>query len=167
LKENATFGVNNINPDLCTHLVYASASLDNISYNIVSGNQTIDITQGAYSQFVGLKSKNPDLKTMISIFESSDDGKNTFSKMVTSNSRITSFLNSVVKFLQQYKFDGLNLDWEVPSTPTDKAGFANLSRKLRTAFNPYGYLLSASTPPNITNIQEGISPLFFKQNFYF
>jgi len=158
-KGNATFRVNDINPNLCTHLVYASADLDSVSYNIISGNNTIDIIQGTYSQFVGLKSINPNLKTMISIYGNTYDGYNYFSKMVASNACITSFVNSVVKFLQQYKFDGLDLAWDGPSNPTEKAGFSCLTRALRTAFNPYGYLLSASTPPNITVIQQGILPL--------
>lgn len=160
MKENTTFGVKDVDPNLCTHLIYASASLSSKDYTIISGSLTIDIIQGTYSQFVGLKSKNPNLKTMISLYENSDDRANTFSKMVASNARINTFVDSVVKFLQKYKFDGLNLEWKWPSTPADKAGFASLSRKLRTAFDPYGYLLSASTPPKVASIRESILSCF-------
>ena len=104
-----------------------------------------DINQGGYSQVVGLKSKNSNLKTMISV---GGGGAVGFSSMASSSANINTFVTSVVAFLKKYKFDGLDVDWEVPLT-AEKAAFSNLLTALRQAFGTT-YLLSvatASIPP--------------------
>jgi len=59
------------------------------------------------------------------------------------------FVESVVKFLDHHKFDGLDMDWEYPSnrggdTNVDKPDFIKLLHELRDAFEPHGYLLTAA-----------------------
>ena len=54
-----------------------------------------------------------------------------------------------------YKFDGLDLDWEFPSTTADHTGFKNLIVALKTAFKPYGFLLSAAVSPDVSTIDAG------------
>jgi len=115
-----------------------------------------DIDTGGYSKFVALKSKNPQLKTMIAIggWDDSLDGK--YSILVSDSKNIAAFVQSVMGFLWQYKFDGLDLDWEYPTTPEDKIGFANLITALREAFQPMGYLLSAAVVCNAGKTDAGI-----------
>jgi chitinase len=64
------------------------------------------------------------------------------------------FINSVVKFLQDYHLDGIDLDWEYPSASDrggigeDAANFVTLLAELRKAFdaqNP-GWEISATLP---------------------
>lgn len=115
-----------------------------------------DITNGMYAKFVDLKKQNSKLKTTIAIggWTDSHDGTNKYSNMVASPENRRTFIASVLKFLEQYKFDGLDLDWEYPSTPSDKAGFANLMQELRAAFGSK-YLLSVAVTVNQTNIDNG------------
>jgi len=104
-----------------------------------------DINQGGYSQFVGLKSKNSNLKTMISV---GGGGVVGFSSMAASSANINTFVTYVVAFLKKYNFDGLDVDWSVPLSSA-KVAFSNLLTALRTAFGTT-YLLSvatASIPP--------------------
>jgi len=70
---NANFGVNNINPNLCTHLIYSFAKLDPNTFDIVPWG---DINPNCYLNLTALKSKNPSLKTIISIggWADSNDG---------------------------------------------------------------------------------------------
>lgn len=137
--------MDNIDPNLCTHLIYAFAVLNSTTFHIQVYDQWADIDSGGYSKFVALKSKNPQLKTMIAIGGWDDshlDDK--YSNLVSDSKNIASFVESVMIFLSQYRFDGLDLDWEYPESPEDKIGFANLITALRAAFKPMGYFLSAA-----------------------
>lgn len=68
---------------------------------------------GAYKAAVGLKNQNPALKVMIAIGGWNEGGKK-YSEMASSKQRREKFVASVVSFLQEHKFDGLDLDWEYP-----------------------------------------------------
>jgi len=87
-------------------------------------------------------------------WDDSLDGK--YSILVSDSKNIAAFVQSVMGFLWQYKFDGLDLDWEYPTTPEDKIGFANLITALREAFQPMGYLLSAAVVCNAGKTDAGI-----------
>ena len=131
--------VANVNPHICTHIIYAFANLNGNTIGV--NDQWADIGAGGYSQFVGLKSQNSKLKAMISIGGATSAG---FSSLVSSSGNINTFVASVVAFLNQYNFDGLDIDWEYPIGASDKAGLSNLLITLRQAFGTK-YLLSAAT----------------------
>ena len=148
--------VDNINASLCTDLVYAFATLDGATYKIAVFDPVVDIGQQFYSKFVALKNQNPRLKTTISIggWADSHDGTDKYSKMVTSPANRATFISSVLEFLNLYKFDGIDLDWEFPMGPSDKAGFAELMKELRSAFGSQ-YLLNVAAAANQTIIELG------------
>lgn len=158
---NGKYSVENINASLCTDLIYSFAVLDGSTNKIKVYDYNADITNGQYSKFVALKKQNPNLKTTIAIggWDDSHDNTNKYSHMVASQENRTIFIQSVLKFLEDYKFDGLDLDWEYPGTlPTDKEGFGNLLRELRTAFTDKNYLLSVAVAVNKTVIDNGKDP---------
>ncbi|XP_057381178.1 chitotriosidase-1-like [Daphnia carinata] len=163
------YTVDNINPKLCTHLVYAFAVLDGATNKIKVYDTWSDIDLGGYQKFVALKAQNSKLKTMIAIggWNDSNDGSGKYSALVASSAKITTFVNSVVALLQLYKFDGLDLDWEYPSTAADKAGFANLIVALKNAFTPFGFLLSAAVPASQFTIDAGYDVATMSQNLNF
>lgn len=44
------------------------------------------------------------------------------------------FVYEAIEFLREYKFNGLDVDWEYPRGAEDKAAYVNLLRELRVAF---------------------------------
>lgn len=62
---------------------------------------------------MGLKQVNPNLKVMIAIGGWNEGGKK-YSDMSATKASRAKFIESVVAFLQEHQFDGLDLDWEYP-----------------------------------------------------
>jgi len=67
---NGKFDVENIDPFICTHIVYGFAGLgsDNMIKPLDPYNDLYDNWgKGAFLRFTGLKKKNPELKALIAI----------------------------------------------------------------------------------------------------
>jgi chitinase len=158
LVKDASFDTNNIDPTLYTHLIYAYAALNKKTFCLKSTNEWIDIKDEGYKQFTDLKTRNPQLKLMISLGEWTDSTKNKTTKyfqLVSSPRNIDTFVKSALEFLEKYNFDGLDLHWKYPNTEEDRTGFTNLIVALHNALKPYGYLLSAAVPPTASAINAG------------
>ncbi|XP_022901759.2 acidic mammalian chitinase-like [Onthophagus taurus] len=140
------FEIKNIDPNLCTHLIYAFAGLnDDSTIKILDNWAALDL--GGFKNFNDLRNKNSKLKTLIAVGGASE-GSAKYSAMVSSASKRKTFIQSAVKFIQEYNFDGLDLDWEYPAQnggkPADKEKFVSLLKEMRKEFDKNGYLLSAA-----------------------
>lgn len=78
---------------------------------------------GGYKEFAGLKKRNPQLKTLLSI-GGWNEGSEKYSNMVRSEGTRRAFINSAISYCQTYGFDGIDFDWEYPcqrgGRPNDK-----------------------------------------------
>jgi len=152
-----------IDSSLCTHYIYAFATLNETESTIQIYDPWADINLGGYEKFNAMKQQNPGLKTMIAIGGWTDSqtdgtGPGKYSQLVSDPQKISTFVNSVMTFLYTYGFDGLDLDWEYPGDyPQDKKGFTDLCKALRAAFTSKGYLLSAAVAANEDIALNGIS----------
>ncbi|XP_022240292.1 chitinase-3-like protein 1 [Limulus polyphemus] len=143
------YKIENIDPFLCTHLIYGFAKLDH-NNQIAPFDNYLDLAEnwglGAYKRFNNLKKINPRLKTILAI-----GGWNEYpikySNMARDPVQRKKFVISCIKFLLKHGFDGLDLDWEYPANrggiPEDKENFVILLKELKSELSVKGLLLSA------------------------
>ncbi|KAI9205373.1 glycosyl hydrolases family 18-domain-containing protein [Polychytrium aggregatum] len=108
------------------------------------------------ANFMAARAANPNLRTVLSIGGWSLSG--TFSDVAANQAATDKFVSQVVAFLDQFWFDGLDLDWEYPGggglpcnhvSPNDAANFVNLLAALRKALGPNRILsIAASAEPS-------------------
>jgi len=147
------FTVDNLDPNLCTHIIYSFAKLDTATGKIESLDPWLDLGEGGHTGKRGfknttdLKRRNRKLKVTLAI-GGWNEGSVKYSKMAKDPQKRATFVKSVVQMLKEYNFDGLDLDWEYPGKrggdPADKANFVLLVKELKAAFANYGFILTAA-----------------------
>lgn len=131
------------NPDLVTHINYAFGHV-NDSFNGVRINN-----EERFKQIVALKEKAPHLKVLLSI---GGWGSGRFSEMAGDEQNRLSFAKDCQRVVQKYGLDGIDLDWEYPtssaagisSSPDDTDNFTLLMHDIRQAIGKDKLLTMAS-----------------------
>ena len=121
-----------IQAEKLTHINYAFANIEN--GRIVEGFPEDSLR---LKKLNGLKTKNPDLKLLVSVGGWSwSDG---FSDAVVSKEAREKFANSAIHFLKKQNLDGIDLDWEYPGQAgegntfraEDKQNFTAVLKRIR------------------------------------
>ena len=150
-----------IDPFLCTHIIFAFGWLKNGKLaSFEENDETGSGKVGLYDRVTGLKGKNPDLKVLLAIGGWSF-GTAKFKEVAKSRFTRQTFVFSAVEFLRENNFDGLDMDWEYPKS-SDKESFSALLTELRQAFEYESeesgkprLLLSAAVPVGPDNVRGG------------
>ena len=117
-----------IDGQLCTHIIYAFATIKN---NQLAEAEDTDLD--AFEKLASLKEKNPNLKTLLAI-GGWTFGSKPFQELTSNVFRMNKFIYDAIEFLRKHKFDGLEIDWEYPRSADDKVKYLNLLKELRVAF---------------------------------
>ncbi|XP_076647838.1 putative chitinase 10 [Halictus rubicundus] len=161
-QEGGKFLPEDIDTDLCTHVLYGFAVLDGSQLTIKSHDPWADIDNKFYERVAALKAKG--IKVLMAIGGWNDSAGDKYSRLANSPSARRRFVENVIAFIEKYEFEGLDLDWEYPvcwqvdckkGPAADKEAFASLVRELSEAFQPKGLLLSAAVSPSKRVIDEG------------
>nr|XP_023029163.1 probable chitinase 10 isoform X2 [Leptinotarsa decemlineata] len=163
-KDPLTFNADDIDPFICTHVIYSYATIDPITFEMVSNDEAYDIVQGGYRALTTLKQKNADLKVLISLGGSRGGGSHRFSTMVSNARKRRNFIQSAIIFLEQYGFDGMELNWQYPGAEelggqvSDKEFFTAFIEEVSEVFKQKGWLLALSAPASRFRIEDGFEP---------
>jgi len=144
-----------IDPTICTHVVYGFAVLDSNNLIIKPHDSWADLDNQFYKKVTSLKKYGIKVTVAIGGWNDSLGGK--YSKLVNNPAARAKFVSHVVEFVEKHGFDGLDLDWEYPKCwqvdcskgpASDKEAFALWVSELKAAFEPKGLLLSAAVSPS-------------------
>ncbi|XP_067121732.1 chitinase-3-like protein 2 isoform X2 [Centruroides vittatus] len=150
-EKNNSLLPSDIDPTLCTHILIGFASVVD---SCVVPSKPSDIK--GYEWTVSLKRKNPKLKVMLSA-----GGGSEFSNAVSSSHNRTKFINSILKLLNRFHFDGVDIDWEFPawsgSPAMDRINFVKFLREFNYA-SGHKYLLSVAVaaPKTIIDVSYDV-----------
>ncbi|CAH0564615.1 unnamed protein product [Brassicogethes aeneus] len=146
-----------INPSLCTHIIYAFATIKD--HKLVEANEDKDPEM--YERVIELREKNPDLKILLAIGGWAF-GSSPFKELTGNTFRMNQFVYEAIEFLREYQFNGLDVDWEYPRGADDRVAYVSLLKELRLAFEGEAkssgqprLLLTAAVPASFEAIAAG------------
>jgi chitinase len=119
-----------------TRVNYAFANIQD--GRIVTGSP---VDEANFATLVSLKQQNPSLEVLVSVGGWIWSGN--FSDMALTKESRSRFIESVVEFVDRYKLDGLDIDWEYPGMigagnrfrPEDQRNYTLLLKELRVRFD--------------------------------
>jgi len=136
------FGPEDIDPSLCTHIMYAFVNLTD-NFELAPFEPEIELSmngkKGSYEILQDHKKTNPKLKTIISLGGWEHPNIN-FTNLCKYPENTKHFTETTIKFLRKHGFDGLDMDWEFPgfvprgSVPEDKERYIPCLKRIRAAF---------------------------------
>ncbi|XP_065076861.1 probable chitinase 10 [Ochlerotatus camptorhynchus] len=150
------FEPKDIDAKLCTHVVYAFATLKD--HKLTEANES---DPDMYDEVIALREKNPELQILLAIGGWAF-GSTPFKELTSNVFRMNQFVYEAIDFLREYQFNGLDVDWEYPRGADDRKAYVDLLRELRIAFEGEAktagqprLLLTAAVPASFEAIAAG------------
>lgn len=137
-----------------THLNYGFAVVKN---GVVTMHDT-DKAPGLIKD-LDKRTEAANVAHMISVGGWNNSQEGVFENATATDAGLEKLANSMVSYMAQWNFDGLDIDWEYPDTEAEKAQFTKLIQSLRSKLDAQGlkddkyYQLSAAVTTNHNNIQ--------------
>ncbi|UYV77923.1 Glyco_18 [Cordylochernes scorpioides] len=109
------FRFEDIDPSLCTHLVYAFATMS-VDGRLAAFDPYLDLKAnyglGGYEQMTSLKHTHG-IRTLLAV-GGWNEGSTKYSAIAANSTGRKAFARSALTALKNHDFDGLDLDWEYP-----------------------------------------------------
>ncbi|XP_014210861.1 chitinase-3-like protein 1 [Copidosoma floridanum] len=145
---NGKADIAEIDPTLCTHLIYTFIGInENAQINLLDAWAHLPSGKNGFNLFNQLRQRSPGLKTLIAV-GGWNEGSMKYSKVVGNPALRKTLVNNLANFVKEWNFDGLDFDWEYPNqrggVPSDKKNYVMLLKELRERFDKEGLLLSAA-----------------------
>lgn len=152
--------------EFVTHVFYAFITIDANTGNVkftdewcdlqlplespVSSNQKVT---GSIQQLFQMKQLNRHLKVVMSI--GGWGTEHLFQAVTSDHAKLDNFINSAVKFVCEYGFDGIDIDWEYPRNTHECKQLVKLLSGLKQKLNLVSpdYLLTIASPGGDENIE--------------
>lgn len=147
-----------------THILYSFMDVSPTSGQIILSDSYADTDKhypddswsgtgnnvaGCIKQMYALKLKNRNLKVIFSVGGWTYAQAGHFAFALDAGLRAT-FVKSAVQYIEDYGFDGIDIDWEFPSNANEKAAYTALFTELRTAFDALQKSKGDSTPYTVS-----------------
>jgi chitinase len=134
---------------------WASLKMDTLNQQMVASASCPSAVGGNIADLWRLKNNFPHLRTIFSIGGWGDNITASFQAASATNETRTAFVDSAVKIMLDYGFDGIDLDWEFPYGTGDNQQLLWLLQMIRAKLdtlntgNPYALTISAAMVPKI------------------
>jgi len=105
----------------------------------------VDGSQGCLRSFAALKQQHSHLKLVLSIGGGGQASQN-FATVASNPSTRTRFADSARTLVNQYGFDGIDIDWEHPSDPEQGVNYVHLLSTIRSYLPSSQYIVTSALP---------------------
>ncbi|KAH8410070.1 hypothetical protein KR009_005602, partial [Drosophila setifemur] len=138
-KDDGHFVPENIDPSLCSAIIYSFASLDPDHMTIREFDPWVDLENQFYRRVISLG-----VPVLIAIGGWTDSSGDKYSRLARDDIKRRVFASTAVSFLQRYGFSGLHLDWNYPKCwhsdcskgpASDRPNLTKLLRDLQAEFH--------------------------------
>ncbi|MEU8300430.1 glycosyl hydrolase family 18 protein [Micromonospora sp. NPDC048909] len=148
-----TGNVNTVQYNKLTHINYA--------FVLPNSNGTLRAVENP-SKLSSLVSQGHanNVKVSIAIGGWNNGDDSAFEALAANAGSRTTFVNSVVSFVNQYGLDGVDMDWEYPDPGASANNYSALMQQLSNALRPQGKLLTAAVVSEGYYLQ-GVPPAVF------
>ncbi|MCJ1479010.1 hypothetical protein MMC13_007694 [Lambiella insularis] len=132
-----------------SHVFYAFAwpSPDGtvmLSEEVADLDIEVDRTQGCIKALTQLKVQYPQLKIILSI--GGAQGSKCFPQIASNNTARMIFASTAKGLVDMYDFDGIDIDWEHPSSTAEGHDYVHLLDTIRTFLPASYYILTSALP---------------------
>ncbi|XP_050091877.1 chitotriosidase-1-like [Anopheles aquasalis] len=148
------FNTSHIDPTLCDYLLYAFFGVT-VSGEVEIKDPWLDLEdsgRGNIRRFNELKRVNRSLKTLAS-FGGATFPAYKFSQVAASSNLRSRFASNARRFCQEHDFDGIDIDWEFP-TSGDRSNFVQLLAALSSELHSAGLILTVAVGPTESRASE-------------